>query len=83
MALADEVREFAKRAGDTAKRGAETARGKTQELTLKRRQNALAADLGHIVFRQRDGETGLDAEIDRLVAEMRGVQAEIDGLHGD
>ena len=83
MAFADEVREYAKRAGDTAKRGAETARGKTRELTLKRRQKALAADLGQIVFRQREGETGLDAEIDRLVAEMRGVQAEIDGLHED
>jgi hypothetical protein len=83
LAFADEVREYAKRAGDTAKRGAETARGKTRELTLKRRQKALAADLGQIVFRQREGETGLDAEIDRLVAEMRGVQAEIDGLHED
>jgi hypothetical protein len=83
LGLADEVREFAKRAGDTAKRGADAARGRTQELTLKRRQNALAADLGHIVFRQREGETGLDAEIDRLVSEMRGVQAEIDSLHDD
>jgi hypothetical protein len=83
LGLADEVREFTKRAGDTAKKGAATARAKTRELTLKRRQNALAGDLGHIVFRQREGETGLDAEIDRLVAEMRGVQAEIDGLHED
>jgi hypothetical protein len=78
-----EVREFARRAGDTAKKGTAAARGKSQELTLKRRLNALAADLGHIVFRQREGETGLDAEIDRLVSEMRGVRAEMEALHDD
>ena len=49
-------------------------------MNLKRKQSALAADLGRIVFRQREGETGLDAEIDRLVSEMRGVRAEIEAL---
>ena len=57
------------------------AREKAQDFGLKRRQNALAADLGHIVFRQREGESGLDAEIDRLVSEMRGVRAEREALH--
>jgi hypothetical protein len=80
MAFVDDVRDYAKRAGDAAKKGAGAARDKAQGLTLKRRQNALAADLGHIVFRQREGETGLDAEIDRLVSEMRGVRAEIEAL---
>jgi hypothetical protein len=78
MALVEDVREFAKRAGDSARKGAGAARDKAQRLGLTRRQNALAADLGHIVFRQREGETGLDAEIDRLVSEMRGVRAEIE-----
>jgi hypothetical protein len=40
----------------------------------------LAADLGHVVFRQREGEIGLDAEVDRLVGEMRSVRAEIEAL---
>jgi hypothetical protein len=80
MGFGDQVRTYAKRAGDAIKRGAGAARGKAQELTLKRRLNALAADLGQIVFRQREGETGLDAEIDRLVSEMRGVRAELEGL---
>lgn len=83
MAFVDDVRDYAKRAGEAAKKGAETARDRAQGLTLKRRENALAADLGHIVFRQREGETGLDAEVDRLVAEMRGTRAEADALHGD
>jgi hypothetical protein len=81
MAFVDDVRGYAKRAGDAVKQAAETARGKAQELSLKRRKKALATDLGDIVYRQREGETGLDAEIDRLTSELRGVQAEIDGLH--
>jgi hypothetical protein len=81
MSFTDDVRDYAKRAGDTAKKGVDAVRDKGHEITLKRRQTALAADLGNIVFRQREGETGLDAEIDRLTSELRGVQAEIDGLH--
>ena len=83
MGLVDDARDFAKRAGETAKKGAGAAREKAQELTLKRRQKALAADLGQVVFRQREGETGLDAEIDRLVSEMRGVRAEVEALGDD
>lgn len=80
MAFVDDVRGYAKHAGDSVKRGAGRARDKTQALTLKRRESALAADLGQLVFRQREGETGLDAEIDRLVSEMRGVRAERESL---
>jgi len=80
MGLVDKAREAAKRATEAAQKGASEAKDKAQELTLKRRLNALAEELGHVVFRQREGEAGLDAEVDRLVAEMRGVQAEIEGL---
>ncbi len=83
MGIVDDVRDYAKRAGDAVKRQAGTARVKAQEASLKRRQKGLATDLGQIVFRQREGETGLDAEIDRLSSEMRGVRAEIEALHDD
>jgi hypothetical protein len=83
MAIVDDAREYARRAGEAAKRHAGTARTKAQEASLKRRQKGLATDLGQIVFRQREGETGLDAEIDRLVSELRGVRAEIEALHDD
>ena len=36
-----------------------------------------------MVYRQREGETGLDAEVDRLVSEMRAVHAEIEALAED
>jgi hypothetical protein len=83
MGMVDDVRDYAKRAGDAVKQRAGKARVKAQEHSLKRRQNGLASDLGQIVFRQREGETGLDAEIDRLVSEMRGVRAEREALHDD
>ncbi len=83
MGFVDRARDAAKRAGEVAQRGAGEARERAHELTLRRRQNALAEDLGNIVFRQRDGESGLDAEVDRLVAEMRATRAELEGLEED
>ena len=78
MGLLDRAKDTARRASDAAQRGADTAREKGQELALKRRHNALAQDLGHIVFRQREGEGGLDAEVERLVGEMRALRDEIE-----
>jgi hypothetical protein len=83
MGLVDKAKDAAKRAADAAQKGAGEARDKAQEMGLKRRQNALAQDLGHLVVRQRDGESGLDAEIDRMVGEIKAVQAEIDALEED
>jgi hypothetical protein len=80
VGLVDKARDAAKRATEAAQKGASEARDKAQELSLKRRLNGLAEDLGHVVFRQRDGETGLDAEVDRLVSAMRAVRAEIEAL---
>ena len=80
MGLVDKARDAAKKAVDAAQKGAEDARDKAQELTLRRRLNALAEELGHVVVRQRDGETGLDAEVDRLVSEIRAARAEIEAL---
>jgi len=80
MGLVDKARDAAKRASDAAQKGASEARDKAQEMTLKRRMNALAEDLGHVVVRQRDGEVGLDAEVDRLVSEVRAARAELEAL---
>lgn len=78
MGLVDRAKDAARRAGDAAQKGADQAREKGQELALRRRYNALAQDLGQIVFRQHEGESGLDAEVERLVSEMRGVRAELE-----
>jgi hypothetical protein len=76
----DKAKETARKATEAAKQGLDQAKGKGQVLTLKRKLNSLAGELGQIVYRQKQGEIGLDAEVDRLVSEMRGVNAEIEAL---
>ncbi len=83
MGLVDRAKEAAKRAADVAQKGAEEARDKAQELGLKRRQSALAEELGLVVVRQREGESGLDGEVERIVSEIRAVRAEIAALDED
>jgi glycine/D-amino acid oxidase-like deaminating enzyme len=80
MGLVDKARDAAKKAADAAQKGANEARDKAQELALRRKLNAQAEELGHVVVRQRDGEQGLDAEVDRLVSEVRATRAEIEAL---
>ena len=79
----NKARDAAKKATDVAQKGATEAKDKAHDFNLKRQVNALAEELGHLVVRQRDGEAGLDAEIDRLVSEIRAAQAEIEGNHQD
>ena len=83
MGLVDKAKDAAKRAADAAQKGAEEARDKAQELGLKRRQNALAQDLGYLVVRQRGGESGLAVENARMVGEVQAGQAAIDALDED
>ena len=73
----------AAKAAETAARSAASAAGdKSDELMLKRKVNSLAEELGHVTYRQHDGLTGLDEEVDRIVAEMRALYAEIAAIKG-
>ncbi|MEZ5079791.1 MAG: hypothetical protein R2878_03840 [Thermoleophilia bacterium] len=76
------ARAAARNAVDVVKRvggdAAETGRG----IGLRRRFAALAETLGATVYRQRDGEAGLEPEIDRLIEEMRQVVARLDAMDG-
>lgn len=82
MGWTDKAKEAAKAAESAARGVVGDARDKGDELMLKRKLNALAEELGHVVYRQHDGLTGLDAEVDRLVAEMRALNAEIAAVKG-
>lgn len=83
MGLVDKAKDAAKKAADAAQKGANEARDKAQEMQLRRKMNGLAEELGHVVVRQRDGEAGLDAEVDRLVSEIRAVRAEMEAAEGE
>jgi hypothetical protein len=78
MGRLEKAREAAQRLGEAAQKLGEQARDKTHELALQRKFDGLAKDVGELVFRQRQGESGLDAEVDRLISEMRGVRSELD-----
>jgi hypothetical protein len=80
MTWVDTAKTSAKRVGEAVQKGFGTARDKGQQMRLKHKHDKLAAELGHLTFRQREGETGLDAEVDRVVSEMRGVRAEQEAL---
>lgn len=80
MGLTDRARELASKTADAAKKGAGDARDMGEKLMLQRKQNAVAEHLGHVVYRQRQGMDGLGDEVDRLVAEMKALQAEIDAF---
>jgi hypothetical protein len=80
VGLMDRAKEAAKAAADVAQRGLDEAKDAGQKVTLKRKYATLAEELGETVFRQREGEAGLDGEIERLVGEMRAVRTEIEGL---
>ncbi|MFN8110440.1 MAG: hypothetical protein U0Y82_11445 [Thermoleophilia bacterium] len=58
--------------------GAVGERGQT--LQMRRRLSGLVHDLGAAVLRQREGEAGLEAEIDRLVEEIRALKSELTAL---
>lgn len=83
MGLMDKAREAAQKAADVAQKGLDEAKDAGQKVTLKRKLSGLAEELGEVVFRQRNGEAGLDGEIDRLVSEMQAVKAEIEALQED
>jgi hypothetical protein len=80
MGLLDKAKGAADKAKEVASKGLEEAKEKGQEITLKRKLNSLAEELGDVVFRQKEGEMGLDGEVDRLVGEMRSTKAEMAAL---
>jgi DNA anti-recombination protein RmuC len=80
MGLLDKAVDAAKKVADAAQEGLSEAKDKGQELVLKRKINGFAEEIGHLVARQKGGESGLDGEIDRLVGEMRAAEAEIKAL---
>ncbi len=80
MGFLDKAKETAKKVADSAQDAVGDAKEKGQELLLKRKINGWAEEIGHLVLRQKAGESGLDDEIDKLVSEVRAAEAEIDAL---
>jgi molybdenum-dependent DNA-binding transcriptional regulator ModE len=80
MGILDKAVAATKKVTGAAQEGLAEAKDKGQSLVLKRKINGYAEGIGHLVARQKGGEAGLDAEVDRLVSEIRAVEAEIKAL---
>ncbi len=77
MGLVDKAKGAAKGAVGAAQKGLDEAKDASQLFALKRSATSLTEQLGHIVFRQHEGESGLESEVSRLVDELRVVKREI------
>jgi len=80
MGLVDKAKDATRVATSAAQRGLDQAKDHGQLFTLKRSLGNLNEQLGNTVFRQHEGESGLDSEVMRLVEEIRSVKAEIENL---
>jgi hypothetical protein len=80
MGLVDKAKDGANVAKDAAQDGLDKAKDAVQAYQLKRSIANLNEQLGHVVFRQHEGESGLDAEVARLVDEIRATKAELAAL---
>ncbi len=83
MGILDKAVDAGKKVAETAQEGLSEAKDKAQSVVLKRKVNGFAEEIGHLVIRQKGGEAGLDAEIDRLIGEVRAVEAEMKALDED
>jgi phage shock protein A len=80
MGIVDKAKDAAKVAKDAAQKGIDQTKDAGQLFQLRRTLSNQAEDLGHVVYRQHEGEAGLDSEVTRLVDEIRATKAEIDAL---
>ncbi len=80
MGLVDKAKDAAKTAAGAAQKGLGDVKDAGNLYSLRRQVGTLTDQLGQVVFRQHEGEAGLESEVDRLVEEIRSVKAEIDSL---
>jgi hypothetical protein len=80
MGLVDKAKDAAKVAAGAAQKGLDDVKDAGQLYGLRRSQGTLTDQLGNVVFRQHEGEAGLESEVNRLVEEIRAVKAEIESL---
>src|SRR5713226_6293384 len=85
MSLLDKAKETAKKGAEKAKGAVEAGQEKIQENKIKGKIGDLKQELGGVVYAQRTGSAngGSDAEIARLVAEITDAEGELAKLAED
>ncbi len=85
MGLMDKIKDTANKAAEGVQKAAESGQEKLEESKLKRKTGDLKEALGGIVYEQRTGTAGADAEaeITRIVGEIQAIEAQLAALHSD
>jgi hypothetical protein len=71
MGLTEKLRERAQELATEAKKATSQAQGKLEEVTLRRRMDDAARQLGYLVYRERTQGTPAGSDADALVNRMR------------
>lgn len=85
MSLLDKIKDTATKAAEGVQKAAETGQEKLEETKLKKRIGDIKEELGGVVYAQRTGTAGPDAEteITRLVGEITDAEARVAALQSD
>ena len=76
MGFMDKVKSQATQLAEKAQEGLQTGKGKLDELQEKKRAQGLLQQLGADCYKQRTdrADAGTDADVDRLVIELRKIE---------
>ena len=78
MGLMDKVKAQAAQVAEKAQEGIKSGQAKMEGVQGRKHSDALLRDLGEVVYAQRTGRApeGADADIDRIVAELKAQEDE-------
>lgn len=76
MGFLDKVKTQAASASAMAKDAAQKGQAKLDAIQAKRAADSILRDLGAVVYGQRSGRAGSDADVERLVAALRAHEQE-------
>ena len=79
MGFLDKVKDTASKGAEKAKEGVKAGQDKLEDAKLKKKIESAKTDIGGLVYEQRTGSGGpaTDAEIDRLVGEIKSAEEEL------
>lgn len=85
MSFMDKIKDTATKAAEGVQKAAESGQEKLEEAKLKKKIGDLKEELGGIVFAQRTGTAGenAEAELTRIVGEIQAAEAQITALKAD
>ena len=83
MALLDRISAGLDRLGQKTNQFLDESRLRMEVMRLRRRKDNLARDLGYLVFRQTQGATPADGEVDGLTRRIAEAEKEIERLQGE